>query len=71
MHTKHNDLTCKGAPTRTILNAQYRVCGVIIDGVGAVLKVCAIIEETVSEFEIYCANRLASIFTEPSSVNTV
>jgi hypothetical protein len=46
------------APTRAILIAQYQVCPVIIDGgVEAVLKVCAVIEETPSDFEIYCANR--------------
>jgi hypothetical protein len=36
----------------------YQVCAVIIDGVGAVLKVCTMIEETLNEFEIYCTNRL-------------
>jgi hypothetical protein len=64
--------TCKGAPTRAILIAQYRVCAVAIDGVGAILKVYAMIEETLSEYEIYCVNRLASIFiVVPSSVNIV
>jgi hypothetical protein len=51
----------KRAPTRAILIAQYRVCAFVIDGVEAVLKVCTMTEETISEFEIYCANRLASI----------
>jgi hypothetical protein len=37
-----------GAPTREILIAQYRLCVVIIDGVEAVLKACAMIEETLS-----------------------
>jgi hypothetical protein len=41
-----------GAPTHAILITQYRVCAVITDGVGAVLKFCAKIEETLSEFEI-------------------
>jgi hypothetical protein len=57
------------APTRAILIAQYRVCAVItIDGVGVVLKVCAMIEETSSQFEIYCA---ASICIAQSGVNIV
>jgi hypothetical protein len=63
--------SCKGAPTRAILIAQHRVYAVIIDGVGAVLKVNAMIEETLSEFEIFCANILASVFIVPSSVNIV
>jgi hypothetical protein len=51
----------KETPTRATLIAQYWVRAVIIDGIGAVLKVCAMIEETLIEFEIYCANRRASI----------
>jgi hypothetical protein len=50
---------------------QYWVCTVITNGVGAVLKVCTVIEETLSEFKIYCANRLVSIFIALFSMNVV
>jgi hypothetical protein len=61
----------KGAPTHAILIAQYQVFTVIIDIVGAVLKVCTVIKEILSFFEIYYADRLVSIFIAPSSVNIV
>jgi hypothetical protein len=49
-------LACiKGPPTRAILIAQYPVSAVIINGIGVVLKVCAMVEETLSEFDIYIA----------------
>jgi hypothetical protein len=63
-------LLSKGALTRAISIARYRVCAVRTDGVGAVSKVCTMIEETLSKFEIYRTNRLPSIFA-PSSVNIV
>jgi hypothetical protein len=33
------------------------------------MKVCTMIEEILSESEIHCANRLASTFIAPSSVD--
>jgi hypothetical protein len=61
----------KGAPTLAKLIAQYPVCAVTIDGAGAVLKACAMIGETLREFEIYYANRPESVFILLSSVNIV
>jgi hypothetical protein len=50
---------------------QYRICAVIVIGAGAVLKICTQTEETLSEFEIYCADALASVFSALCSVNIV
>jgi hypothetical protein len=50
---------------------QYPAGTTIIDSVGAILKVCTVIEETLLEFEIYYANILASIFIALCGVNII
>jgi hypothetical protein len=40
----------KEVPTYAILISQYQVYAVIIDGLGVVLKICTVTEETTSSF---------------------